>query len=484
LDHMTDTGFARITDPAPAGGWAFCTVAPDDSARLGEWVIATGNPGSIVLDRNPPLRIGRVTAHDAKKIETNCALEPGDSGGPVFNLQGQVVGINSRIMASDTDIHLKEYLSVHVPVSLFTSQWKDLLAGANEHPDFVLGRKSGPGRGRGGNPQAARFREAMDKLIAARDPEILKLLADSQKNGGRLPLTPELMQHLIQKAGLAPGTTQPTTARSDLAQAPATQPIQPTTAPAVQKGIAAALRPRMGAEIKRSLLQQFPDAKITDAILNRIMDHSSVDPVTHRVNLVTEPQDLKDMGISAEAIAARTANLMPTNRAAAEVGKMSLPTLSLFVPALESAGDCMVEIRSADKPVLLGTIVDPDGWIVTKASDLPDHPAVVLADGRHLIARLIGKDSVTDLALLKVSATGLTPVRFTDATPLGSFLVAPTEDSNQPAIGVVSDTPRPITEKLSHFAGEQKLVLGIGFAGPNLILGMITPGMPAEAANG
>lgn len=60
LDHATDTGLARITDAAPTGGWKCAPVAPDDSAKLGEWVLATGNPGAVVLDRNPPLRLGRV----------------------------------------------------------------------------------------------------------------------------------------------------------------------------------------------------------------------------------------------------------------------------------------------------------------------------------------------------------------------------------------------------------------------------------------
>jgi S1-C subfamily serine protease len=490
LDHATDTGLAKITDPAPAGGWPFSPIAPDDSANIGEWVLATGNPGSVVVGRNPPLRIGRVTLHGARNLETNCALEPGDSGGPVFDLQGRVVGINSRIMTSSGNVPPKEYLSMHVPVSQFATEWKDLLAGENANPNVVLGRQQGRGRGRNGN--GARFREAMNKLVAAKDPEVLKLLADAQSNGGRMNLTPELMRHLIEKAGMTQRpSTQPTTAPAGVALAPVTRPTsapaalamapvtQPTTAPVVERGIAAAFRPRLMADVRKTLLQQFPGANISDALVNRIMDHSSYNPTTRKLSVITDERDLRDMGITPAAIASR---LIPSNRAALEAGKTSLDTLSLFVPALNAAGGCVVTISAKEQPVLLGTIVASNGYIVTKASDLPDHPIVTLPDGRAMSARLVGRDSATDIALLKVAAHGLTAVQFTDHSPLGTWLAAPTADPDQPAIGVVSDSARPIPEKFAHFEGEQKLVLGVGFAGPSLVLGMISPGMPAEIA--
>jgi S1-C subfamily serine protease len=227
------------------------------------------------------------------------------------------------------------------------------------------------------------------------------------------------------------------------------------------------------------LQQQFPGFTIPDAVLNRVMDHSNYDPATKKLNVITNEQDLRDLGVNPTAMASR---FVPSNRAAMEAGKTSLDTLSLYAPALNAAGDCVVVISSNNSPVLLGTIVESNGYIVTKASDLPDHPMVSLPDGRTMSARLIGKDTATDIALLKISARGLTAVKFADAGPLGTWLAAPTADPNQPAVGVVSNAARPIPEKFSHFEGEQKLVLGVGFAGPSLVLSMITPGMPADIA--
>ena len=128
-DIEADTGMARITDEAPAGGWPFSPMAPADSARPGEWVLAAGHPGGIVGDRNPPLRLGRVTGHDKQLIHTDCAIEPGDSGGPLFDLTGRVVGVGSSIILDDNKRSLAENITVHIPVSLYASQWKDLLAG-------------------------------------------------------------------------------------------------------------------------------------------------------------------------------------------------------------------------------------------------------------------------------------------------------------------------------------------------------------------
>jgi serine protease Do len=500
LDHATDTGLVRITDPAPEGGWPFSAVAPDESANVGDWVLATGNPGSIIVDRDPPIRIGRVTVHNSRSIDTNCALEPGDSGGPLFDLQGRVVGINSRIATtSGPTTTPREFLSAHVPVSLFSSEMKDLLAGANAHPDSVAGQTYRRGgrfaRGPAGN-RVALLQDAIKKLLSEKDPEMMKLMADAQGDGGRLQMTPELMDHLIDKAGLSsrpstrPGAAPPLASagaatRPAVAAMPATRPIAvasaaPATQPATQPaaaGIAADQRPALLAQVKLALLAQFPAANLTDAVLNRIMDHSTF--IDGKLNLVTDGRDLRDLGVTVQPA---RGSARSSNRAAARAGKMSLETLSLVTPSLAVAGDCVVEIRDGEKSTLLGTIVSEDGYIVTKASELPPHPTALLSDGRALDARFIGRDTRTDLALLKVAAHGLKPVEFAGAALLGQWVTAPTDDPSEPAIGVVSDVARPIPARFSHFAGQQHLLLGLGFAGPETVVATITPGMPAEAA--
>ena len=411
LDHLTDTGLARITDPAPAGGWAFCTMAPDDSATPGQWVLATGNPGSIIVDRDPPLRLGRVSGHSTDAIRTNCAIEPGDSGGPLFDLAGQVVGINSRIYLSDNDSPLLDYRSTHVPISDFSREWKDLLAGMNANPDVNLDSRyqrprPNPGLGAGA-------RAALNALAAQNDPDAIQALADEKKNK-KLSIKPEMMARLLKLAAA------------------------------------------------------------NDRANNHADNHAGIKPVTM-------PGQTPDA--TASAIPTPPPRIRPVTmeRTLISAGKTSRQTLALFASSVDSAGDCTVQIRAGDQRVLLGTVVDSDGWIVTKSSDLPPRPKVVLPNGDVMDAILIGRDRVTDLALLKISTTGLTAVKFTDSAPLGEWLAAPTGNSDLLAIGLVSLTARPIGQAFSHFEGEQRIVLGVGFSFASPVITTIMHGMPAEA---
>jgi serine protease Do len=74
-----------------------------DKLRLGEWVIAIGNPFSlggtvtagIVSARNRDIRSGPYDNY----IQTDAAINRGNSGGPLFNLDGEVVGVNTLIIS-------------------------------------------------------------------------------------------------------------------------------------------------------------------------------------------------------------------------------------------------------------------------------------------------------------------------------------------------------------------------------------------------
>lgn len=74
-----------------------------DSLRIGDWVIAIGNPfglgytvtAGIVSAKGRSLGLG---AYD-DFIQTDASLNPGNSGGPLFNLKGEVVGVNTAIVA-------------------------------------------------------------------------------------------------------------------------------------------------------------------------------------------------------------------------------------------------------------------------------------------------------------------------------------------------------------------------------------------------
>jgi serine protease Do len=74
-----------------------------DKLRLGEWVIAIGNPFSlggsvsagIVSARNRDIQSGPYDNY----IQTDAAINRGNSGGPLFNMEGEVIGVNTAIIS-------------------------------------------------------------------------------------------------------------------------------------------------------------------------------------------------------------------------------------------------------------------------------------------------------------------------------------------------------------------------------------------------
>ena len=116
-DERYDSGLAKIV-----GGEDFPYLEMGDSAELeqGEWCLAVGFPVSFSRSEKPPVRLGRVLVNRNRNIMTDCTLMGGDSGGPLFNLDGQVVGINSRVSGGSLN------RNVHVPVDIFKRDWESL----------------------------------------------------------------------------------------------------------------------------------------------------------------------------------------------------------------------------------------------------------------------------------------------------------------------------------------------------------------------
>jgi serine protease Do len=99
-DTKIDLALLRVKPEKPLTAVKF---GDSDRLRLGEWVVAIGNPFSlggtvtagIVSARNRDIQSGPYDNY----IQTDAAINRGNSGGPLFNLDGEVIGINTAIIS-------------------------------------------------------------------------------------------------------------------------------------------------------------------------------------------------------------------------------------------------------------------------------------------------------------------------------------------------------------------------------------------------
>ncbi|NIP95574.1 MAG: PDZ domain-containing protein, partial [Akkermansiaceae bacterium] len=105
------------------GPWPFVETGDSKSLEVGEFVVSLGHAGGYDPLRTPPARFGRVVAlNPLGFVGTDCTLIGGDSGGPLFDLDGRVVGIHSSIGAS-------LMANNHTGVSNFKADWVRLEKG-------------------------------------------------------------------------------------------------------------------------------------------------------------------------------------------------------------------------------------------------------------------------------------------------------------------------------------------------------------------
>lgn len=113
-DAGVDAGLIKITD---RGNYPYLDMGKLSDVKAGDWCIAMGHPGGFRSGRRPVVRLGRVIVVAGKKfVQTDAVLVGGDSGGPLFDMHGRVMGINSRIGRSSAQ-------NMHVPISAFSDGW-------------------------------------------------------------------------------------------------------------------------------------------------------------------------------------------------------------------------------------------------------------------------------------------------------------------------------------------------------------------------
>ena len=105
-DTKTDLAVIRFE---PTAAPTVATLGDSDALRVGEWAIAIGNP--FGLDQTVTVGVVSATGRSdvgiatyENFIQTDASINPGNSGGPLVNLRGEVIGINTAIVATGQGI--------------------------------------------------------------------------------------------------------------------------------------------------------------------------------------------------------------------------------------------------------------------------------------------------------------------------------------------------------------------------------------------
>ncbi len=120
-DSESDTGLMRITDQGP---WPHAAMGDLAQARVGDWVLALGHPGGFDLRRSLVVRLGRIIRLDEGALQTDCTISPGDSGGPLLDMHGRVIGIHNAISTLLAE-------NFHVAITEFYDHWNLLAKGTD-----------------------------------------------------------------------------------------------------------------------------------------------------------------------------------------------------------------------------------------------------------------------------------------------------------------------------------------------------------------
>jgi serine protease Do len=135
-DARTDLALIKID----ATGLPYVAFGDSDKARVGDWVVAIGNPfglggtatAGIISARGRDIRFDQSQYSDNDYLQLDAPINFGNSGGPVFNTAGQVVGVNTAIFSPNGG-------NVGIGFAIPANQAKDIVADLRENGSVERG---------------------------------------------------------------------------------------------------------------------------------------------------------------------------------------------------------------------------------------------------------------------------------------------------------------------------------------------------------
>lgn len=484
-NYTRDVSLAKIEEP---GTYPFTEVGDSDKLEETTFVVAMGHPGGFDLRRTPPVRIGRISLkNQGGFLVSDCTLVGGDSGGPLFDLEGKVIGIHSSI---SMDLSFNR----DAPVNAAKADWEKLLAGErwgslrgdaedDDRPGdprravlgAVLNSASDDGvilmQVRPNSPAAAAGLQSGDRIVKFAGAPIktakqLRDLLAKQRPGKKVALSyqrgdasasasvtliPETEMLQRMAGGAAPDKADPA-GKKDLAGEPAKPDFGALLREKLEKKARGSkeieITPADLADVLRELLEKQGIAK------EKLKDASFPDLIK-----LLSSQELK-AGDSLEPLRDLFASMDPARQQ--KLNEQFAQMLEGHRPGTAAAAKATVAFRDAKKPTVprcFGAAVQSDGWVLTKASEVKPAAALqCMVQGKWVGAKVVRTWQEHDLALVKVQAENLPVIQWSDkdAPVIGSFITAVAPAGVDPAaIGVVSVAARSQQKKGRGYLGVQ-----------------------------
>lgn len=424
MNRSADAAMLKIRDkPRNASEFPYATLGESDELERGEWCFALGHPGGFKPERPAPVRLGRVLSVGHRTVVSDCAIVLGDSGGPLFDMEGRVIGIHSMI----TEVIVENR---HVAIDVFRRDGDRMEAGES------WGR------------------------LQARDDDLVETSFFGVTLRWR-HFTPETV-HVVSgspadRAGIRPGDILLKIAGQKFADPLGlnnllSEVAEDQNVPVLldRAGRERTVRLTTGSKPSRDELRSRRGKQV---VLSR----------DHAIELEQQLTAFRQPGVFEK----RSREEMDRFNAVAE----------------ETEGSVVTFRRRLGRNIAFGAVMTSDGYILTKASELEGEiePECILSTGKRLKVREIAVDRAFDLMLVKVEANDLTPVSWAsnEAAERGTIVLT-TDSRGAPFLpGVVSVETRALESSKRGFLG---VVLGRDRPGAGVILTDVLPGGAASRA--
>lgn len=412
---VTDSGLAQIDTP---GSFDFCPMAKEVNYQVNDWVLALGHPGGAILGRPSPLRLGKILEITETRIVSSCKVISGDSGGPLFNLEGEVIGINSAIRYPWSN-------NFHVSLEAIIKDWDRLLASEHIKREISINDAEAVKV----NDPISRQRQQARKILKtqAEEGDPYAMAYESRPYF----LYPHEIQDIIYRWGEELDEDKSLIKESFLGLHFNLSSKQAEISEVSAKGSAAIAGLKVG-----DIIQSLNGKKYTD-IINLIKAMKALSSGEKSAIEVMRGGALVKLSILpatrySRATIDRSFDMLNYTRERDKLVKTEKECFSdpAFNEFCSDSNKSVVEVLRNDKLVAHGLVVSDRGEILTKASMLITAKKTYKYSIRYAEktypVKLVSKDNATDLALLKTDEIieGLSPIEWSDTVPTTGFLTA------------------------------------------------------------